>query len=95
MLFCVHVCIQLCTHVYTVVYTRVHRGVHYYFTTSFRGSLLLYGWVSLCIVEDSPLLYGSALIYAANGLSSARQKGWCQLGGWTPLCTTEGFVLTL
>ena len=45
-LFCVHVCIQLCTHVYTVVYTRVHRGI----TTSFRGSLLLYGWASLCAV---------------------------------------------
>ena len=86
---CVYSCVPTCTLLYTRVYTEA------FITTSFRGSLLLYGWVSLCIVEDSPLLYGSALIYAANGLSSARQKGWCQLGGWTPLCTTEGFVLTL
>ena len=86
---CVYSCVPTCTLLYTRVYTEA------FITTSFRGSLLLYGWVSLCIVEDSPLLYGSALIYAANELSSARQEGWCQLGGRTPLSCTGGLVPTL
>ena len=68
---CVYSCVPTCTLLYTRVYTEA------FITTSFRGSLLL---------------YGSALVYSANGLSSARQKGSCQLGGWTPLSSTEGLV---
>ena len=92
MLFCVHVGIQLCTHVYTVVYTRVHCCIHActllytrvyteaFITTSFRGVCRLYEW---------------ALVYSTDGLSSARQKGSCLLGGWTPLSCTEVLVPTL
>ena len=56
---CVYSCVPTCTLLYTRVYTEA------IITTSFRGSLLLYGW---------------ALVYSANELSSARQKGSYQLG---------------
>ena len=71
---CVYSCVPTCTLLYTRVYTEA------IITTSFRGSLLLYGW---------------ALVYSSDELSSARQKGWCQLGGWTPLSCTEGLVPAL
>ena len=71
---CVYSCVPTCTLLYTRVYTEA------FITTSFRGSLLLYGW---------------ALVYSTNGLSSARQQGRCQLGGRTPLSCMEGLVPTL
>jgi len=71
---CVYSCVPTCTLLYTRVYTEA------IITTSFRGSLLLYGW---------------ALVYSANGFSSARQKGSCQLGGRAPLSCTGGLVPTL
>ena len=58
---CVYSCVPTCTLLYTRVYTEA------IITTSFRGSLLLYGWASLCVVDGSLFLYGSALVYSANG----------------------------
>ena len=80
--------LTVCSFVYTRVYSCVPTCTLLYtrvyteaiITTSFRGS---------------PLLCGSALVYSTNGLSSARQKGSCQLGGWTPLSCTNGLVPTL
>lgn len=74
--------------VYTCVYSCVPTCTLLYtrvyteafITTSFRGVCRLYEW---------------ALLYSMDGLSSARQEGSCQLGGWIPLSCTEGFVLTL
>ena len=82
------VALAVCCFVYTCVYSCVptctllytHVYTEAIITTSFRGS---------------PLLYGSALVYSSDGVSSARQEGWCQLGGRTPLSCTGGLVPTL
>ena len=66
---CVYSCVPTCTLLYTRVYTEA------IITTSFRGSLLLYGWASLCVVDGSPLLYGWALVYSTNGLLFTLRMG--------------------
>ena len=80
--------LTVCCFVYTCVYSCVPTCTLLYtrvyteaiITTSFRGVCRLYEW---------------ALFYSTNGFSSARQKGSCQLGGWTPLSCTNGLVPTL
>ena len=51
--------------------------------------------VHVCIQRRSLLLRLGVHVGCTNGLSSARQKGSCLLGGWTPLSCTEGLVPTL
>ena len=51
--------------------------------------------IHACTQRRSLLLRFGALVYSANGLSSARQEGSCQLGGWTPLSCAGGLVPTL
>ena len=75
----------LCTRVYTVVYPRVHCCIH---ACTQRRSLLLRLGALFCSMDG-------LLVYSANGLSSARQKGSCQLGGWTPLSAMNGLVPAL
>ena len=75
----------LCTRVYTVVYPRVHCCIH---ACTQRCSLLLRLGALFCSMDG-------LLVYSANGLSSARQKGSCQLGGWTPLSAMNGLVPAL
>ena len=70
---CVYSCVPTCTLLYTHVYTEA------FITTSFRGSLLLYGWAFLCVVEGSPLLYGWVLLGLPEGLVPARRMDTSQL----------------
>ena len=51
--------------------------------------------IHACTQRRSLLLRIGALFYSMDGLSSARQKGSCQLGGWTPLSAMNGLVPAL
>ena len=80
---CVYSCVPTCTLLYTRVYTEA------IITTSFRGSLLLYGWASLCVVDGSPLLYEWALLGSPEGLVSARRMDTSQLCKWARATTMD------
>ena len=85
---CVYSCVPTCTLLYTRVYTEA------IITTSFRGSLLLYGWAFLCVVEGSPLLYGWVLLGLPEGLVPARrmdtslQYKWARADSIDSLCSS-------
>ena len=72
---CVYSCVPTCTLLYTRVYTEA------IITASFRGSPLLCGSASLCVVEGSCLLYEWVLLGSPEGLVPARRKDTSLLYG--------------
>ena len=72
-----YTCVYNSVHVGTLLYTRVYTEA--FITTSFRGSLLLFGSASLCVVEGSPLLYEWALLGSPEGLVFTRRMDTSQL----------------